>query len=501
MVAHVKTEDLLSSLSAPNTKGGLPKKMSKTISWEELALHKSPSDLWIAIHGVAYDVTEWAKFHPGGWRLLEFYGGMDASEPFLAYHAPSQSKSRATARMPGLAIGNMEARQQTEQQVVFAQMDKAMTDAGMYKPNHGNYYFLYTYLVSLFALIWYLVIHRHIVLASIAIGCFWGQLSFVGHDSGHRSAHITRKSEDWLGVIVNAFLGIGLSHWVDNHNSHHGPVNSSDCDPEVQFMPFIATSTLHFDHTQPKLMQPKTVQRQLSLISRMLVSYQHYSFIPLLLFARYKFYVQALAHFNSRKIYVHRNAEFAAQLFFFAWFALLTAQLPTWTERIAWIVLSHAADWILFLQTVITHFPRDIRPGVQTEWIEAQSVGTLNWSCPAWMDWYHGGLHFQIEHHLFPRICRHNLRRASAILRPMVEELGVDYHIPTFFGAIAETFDSLKEVAMEARKPIRADCGGADGKFPMQPVASATPAVVSAPVTMCSESKLRRLSVVAALGA
>ncbi len=58
---------------------------------------------------------------------------------------------------------------------------------------------------------------------------------------------------------------------------------------QVQFMPFIATSTLHFEHTRKN--QTK-VERFLGLISKQLVSYQHLSFIPLLLFARYKFYFQ-----------------------------------------------------------------------------------------------------------------------------------------------------------------------------------------------------------------
>ena len=46
----------------------------KAISWEELALHSSPSDLWVAIEVNAYDVTAWRLDHPGGWRLLEVGG-------------------------------------------------------------------------------------------------------------------------------------------------------------------------------------------------------------------------------------------------------------------------------------------------------------------------------------------------------------------------------------------------------------------------------------------
>ena len=61
---------------------------------------------------------------------------------------------------------------------------------------------------------------------------------------------------------------------------------------------------------------------------------------------------------------------------------------------------THCSDGV---QTVITHFPRDISPGVKPDWVESQAIGTLNWTCHPWMDWFHGGLHFQIEHHLFPR--------------------------------------------------------------------------------------------------
>jgi hypothetical protein len=71
----------------------------------------------------------------------------------------------------------------------------------------------------------------------------------------------------------------------------------------MQFMPFIATSTLHFEHTRPN--QTK-LEHRLSSISKGLVSYQHLSFIPLLMFARYKFYAQSLGHWATGKLYIGR---------------------------------------------------------------------------------------------------------------------------------------------------------------------------------------------------
>lgn len=63
-----------------------------------------------------------------------------------------------------------------------------------------------------------------------------------------------------------------------------------------------------------------------------------------------------------------------------------------------------------------------------------QVNGTMNWSCPAWLDWFHGGLQFQIEHHLFPALPRHNLRKASLLVQPLCQEFNLHYHSPSFLG-------------------------------------------------------------------
>ena len=45
----------------------------------EVALHKTPQDLWIIIDGKVYDVTNWIKHHPGGDLILKNSGGQDAT--------------------------------------------------------------------------------------------------------------------------------------------------------------------------------------------------------------------------------------------------------------------------------------------------------------------------------------------------------------------------------------------------------------------------------------
>jgi cytochrome b involved in lipid metabolism len=50
--------------------------MTKVISKEELAKHKSDKDYWIAIHGKVYDVSKYLDDHPGGADVLTEAAGL-----------------------------------------------------------------------------------------------------------------------------------------------------------------------------------------------------------------------------------------------------------------------------------------------------------------------------------------------------------------------------------------------------------------------------------------
>ena len=44
------------------------------------------------------------------------------------------------------------------------------------------------------------------------------------------------------------------------------------------------------------------------------------------------------------------------------------------------------------------------------------------------VDWFLGGLNYQIEHHLFPSMPRPNLRRAQALVRQFCQERRIPYN-------------------------------------------------------------------------
>lgn len=49
------------------------------ITFEEFSKHNSREDQWILINGKVYDVTNFAKRHPGGAKILNHFAGEDAT--------------------------------------------------------------------------------------------------------------------------------------------------------------------------------------------------------------------------------------------------------------------------------------------------------------------------------------------------------------------------------------------------------------------------------------
>ena len=51
----------------------------KGVTMEEVEKHNKRDDKWLVINGKAYDVTNFAKRHPGGAKILSHYAGEDAT--------------------------------------------------------------------------------------------------------------------------------------------------------------------------------------------------------------------------------------------------------------------------------------------------------------------------------------------------------------------------------------------------------------------------------------
>jgi len=57
-----------------------------TISMDELSKHNTEDDLWVLIHGVVYDFTDFAHEHPAGFQSIFDLAGEDGTSAFDAVH-------------------------------------------------------------------------------------------------------------------------------------------------------------------------------------------------------------------------------------------------------------------------------------------------------------------------------------------------------------------------------------------------------------------------------
>ncbi|KAH7821562.1 putative sphingolipid 8-(E/Z)-desaturase [Monocercomonoides exilis] len=69
----------------------------RLITEEELMKHCMPGDLWIAIKGIVYDVSNFK--HRPGQTAINRLGGKDGTETFCRYHPHINC-----ARLPGVII-------------------------------------------------------------------------------------------------------------------------------------------------------------------------------------------------------------------------------------------------------------------------------------------------------------------------------------------------------------------------------------------------------------
>ena len=71
--------------------------------------------------------------------------------------------------------------------------------------------------------------------------------------------------------------------------------------------------------------------------------------------------------------------------------------------------------------------------------------------CDDSISFLHGGLHLQVTHHLFPRLPRHNLRRASVLVKEFAKEQDLGYAEFGFLDGNSEVLGVLKGVADQVK--------------------------------------------------
>jgi fatty acid desaturase len=85
-----------------------------------------------------------------------------------------------------------------------------------------------------------------------------------------------------------------------------------------------------------------------------------------------------------------------------------------------------------------------------------QVTTTRNVTSNLFVDWFCGGLQYQVDHHLFPSLPRHNLGKAHQLVRSFCKEQGVTYHEAGMLDGNIEVLQHLGEVTKEFIKEFPA---------------------------------------------
>ncbi len=126
-----------------------------------------------------------------------------------------------------------------------------------------------------------------------------------------------------------------------------------------------------------------------------------------------------------------------------------------WQVAIGYCTLHFVAGFVLSVVFQLAHvvegasFPQpDANGNIENEWAIHQMHTTADFARDnRLITFYVGGLNYQVEHHLFPRVCHVHYPKINAIVQQTAAEFCVPYlYNPSFLGALASHLRLLKKL-------------------------------------------------------
>lgn len=290
------------------------------------------------------------------------------------------------------------------------------------------------------------------------LGCLWHQLVFTAHDAGHMGITHNFHVDTIIGIIIADYIGgLSLGWWKRSHNVHHIVTNEPEHDPDIEHMPFFAISHRFFDSLQSTYYDRNMT---FDAFSRFMLKIQNYSYYPIMMLARFNLYRLSWEYLLKRQAprkgpaRWHVWVEYGGQLFFWYWYCYLVVYktIPDWSSRLTFILVSHVVSSPLHVQITLSHFAMSTADlGINESFAQKMLRTTMDVDCPTWLDFFHGGLQFQAIHHLYPRMPRHNLRRAQKYVAEFCRDTGIPYALFTFYDGNKQVVGRLGDVAKQLR--------------------------------------------------
>ena len=300
----------------------------------------------------------------------------------------------------------------------YTQLKRLVKAAGLLEKNPGHYAIKMAVNLGLLALsvavlmfvdtVWLQMLNAALLAFTIV------QISYVGHDLGHKQVFRSSQNNDRLGLFVSFLIGINRTWWVEKHNEHHSNPNDLDMDPDIE-LPVVA-----FSEDQARGMRG---------IARLIVRYQAFLFYPLVSFEGFVLRFSGIRYmFGNRLMFpIAEPLMMAGHIGVYT--GLVFLSLPVW-QGLLFIAVNQLLIGLYIGSTFApNHKGMLLLDGkTQLDFLRKQVLTARNVKSSPLNDLLYGGLNYQIEHHLFPSMPRNRLKEAQEIVRPFCEEHSISYH-------------------------------------------------------------------------
>jgi len=267
------------------------------------------------------------------------------------------------------------------------------------------------------------------------------QIGFIGHDFGHRQIVRDTRKHTIGSLIFTLFVGVSGELWVRTHNQHHANPNNIDLDPDID-VPVIA-------FTQEEARRKRG-------IARFIVKYQAYFFFPITCLLAFSQRIRGI-QFVVRKQGKHTAAEaLCMAIHFVLYFGLLVYFLTLW-QAVLFVVIHQGLHGLCMASVFAPNhkgmpvLDKDSR----LSFLRRQVLTARNVKAHPLTDFWYGGLNYQIEHHLFPKIPRNKLREAQTIVKAFCHAHSIPYYETGLLQSYRELLQHLHRVSAPLREERR----------------------------------------------
>ncbi|MFT3908818.1 MAG: acyl-CoA desaturase [Ferruginibacter sp.] len=270
----------------------------------------------------------------------------------------------------------------------------------------------------------------------------------VMHDANHGSYSPNTKLNDFLGLTLNA-LGASSFFWKQKHNIiHHTYTNVDGIDDDIAKSPIIRQC-----ETQKWVPAHQVQHLYLSFVYALSPIFWVFIMDPVKYFSR-KIYTTAAWKMTPKNHIIF----WLTKIYYLAVYIAIPVMVWGWgawaigyfvMNAVMGITLSFVFQLAHVVEnTEFEHIPLDETKHVDTAWAIHQIRTTANFSMKnKVISWFVGGLNFQVEHHLFPKVSHIHYPAISKIVQEKCKEFNLPYYNnESFWGAIASHFRVMKNL-------------------------------------------------------